>query len=167
MAKEENGNTRVLFDGETVTARVRDCLLAAQALYRKKSGNAKFRIRLAQGSFSGGSVELSGSTHDGDAVVDVRTRGIGMDPKQIQLLSRCLKQCGAQPFTRDERDGMPPHLHVLFARDAQMADSAKRQVVSYDAGRNGLTNNARDRNSYRTNPKLRYSYTAGKAVPRP
>lgn len=165
MARE-TANTRVLFDGRPVTARVRDCLLYAQALYRKRSGNKRFKIRLAQGSFSGGAVEASGSTHDGDAVVDARTAGIGMTAPDIRLLSRCLKDAGAQPFVRDERDGMDPHLHVLFAWDAQMAASAKRQVVDYDNGLNGLTNRKRDRNSYRTKPKLRFSYALGEPVPR-
>ena len=161
----ETGNTLVVFDGRKVTARVRDCLLLAQSIYRKRSGDKSFLIRLAQGSFSH-SVAASGSTHDGDAVVDVRTRGIGMDTGEIRMLSQSLKQAGAQPFTRDERDGMDPHLHVLFATDGQMSDSAKRQVADYDAGLNGLTNRKKDRNPYRTNPRLRYSYTQGKPVPR-
>lgn len=165
MARE-TANTRVLFDRRPVTARVRDCLLYAQALYRKRSGDKRFKIRLAQGSFSGGSVEASGSTHDGDAVVDVRTRGIGMTAPEIRMLSRALKDAGAQPFVRDERDGMDPHLHVLFGWDGQMAASAKRQLVDYDKGLNGLTNRKRDRNTYRTKPKLRFSYALGEPVRR-
>lgn len=165
MARE-TANTRVLFDGEPVTARVRDCLLFAQALYRKRSGNKRFRIRLAQGSFSGGAVEASGTTHDGDAVVDARTTGIGMTAPEIRMLSRALKDSGAQPFVRDQRDGMPPHLHILFAWDNQMSAAAKRQVVDYDNGLNGLTNRKRDRNTYRTKPRLRFSYALGEPVPR-
>jgi len=160
----ETGNTIVLFDGRKVTARVRDCLLAWQKLYRLRAKKPKFKIRLAQGSFSH-SVPASGSTHDGDAVTDIRTDG--MSNEDIRLFTRCGKQVGAQPFVRDERDGMGPHVHSLFATDAQMSDSAKWQVKEYDAGRNGLTNGKRDRNTYRTKPKLRYSYTQGKPVQRP
>lgn len=167
--KKEDGNTLVDFDGKghMVTARVRDCLLAWQALYRKKSKQPKFKIQLAQGSFND-DVPASGSTHFGDAVADIRTRAVGIDtPDEIRLFTQCGKQVGAQPFVRDERDRMPPHVHSLFATDAQMSDSAKWQVAEYDAGRNGLTNRKRDRNPYRVKPKLRYSYTQGKAVPRP
>jgi len=161
----ENGNTRVTFDGKPVTARVRDCLLYAQALWRKRGKHNK-SIRLAQGSFSGGAVEASGSTHDGDAVVDARTAGVGLTRVEIRDLTRALKDAGAQPFVRDERDGMDPHLHILFAKDEQMSDSAKRQVIDYDNGLNGLTNRRKDRNPYRAKPRLRYSYTQGKPVPR-
>jgi len=162
----ETGNTIVLYDGRKVTARVRDCILATQALFRKRANKPRFTINLSQGSFSH-TIDASGSTHDGDAVTDVRTESDGLDRAEIRLLSQCFKQCGAQPFTRDERDGMEPHLHVLFATDAQMSEGAKWQIVEYDAGRNGLTNRGKDRNPYRVNPKLRWSYTQGKPVLRP
>lgn len=163
-AKPETANTLTTFDGKVVTARTRDGLLYAQALWQKKRGHKK-KIRLAQGSFNH-SVPASGTTHDGDAVCDVRTRGVGLDNEETRWLLWAIKRAGGIAWIRDERDGMDPHLHVLWPDDKQMSSSAKAQVVDYDNGRNGLRSNKKDRNPWRVEPPIRYSYAAGKPMPR-
>jgi hypothetical protein len=161
----ETANTKVIYDGRVVTARTRDCLLYATELYRKRTGDKRFEIRLAQGSFSN-SVEASGSTHFGDATFDARTKGIGMNDEEIRILNRCLRDAGCATGIRDHRDDMDPHIHGIVLVDAQASSSAKWQMDEYDAGRNMLSNRKRDRNPYRPKPKVRFSYTLGKPVKR-
>jgi hypothetical protein len=160
----ETANTKVEFDGEIITARVRDAILYAQSLWRKRGGHKK-RIRLAQGSFST-DVAASGDTHSKDAVIDVRTAGIGLDAQETKDLNRALRDTGFASWIRDSRDGMDPHIHGCLISDPQMAESAQRQCDDFDKGLNGLRSHAKDRNSYRPKPKLRFDYKAGKPVKR-
>ena len=162
--KRDTVNTRVYFDGELVTVRTRDALLYAQALWQKRGKHHK-KIRLAQGSFNS-SVAASGTTHVGDGVFDARTRGIGLTNSEIVSLARAMADSGIAPFIRDERDGMDPHIHGLVIADPEMSPSAKRQVVDWDKGLNGLNNHAKDRTKYRPKVKLRFSWKQGKPVPR-
>ena len=164
MPTPETAYTRVLFDDDVVNARTRDALLFAQALWRKRMGHRK-SIRLAKGSYQQAS-KTSGTTHNGGGVVDVRTKGVGLTDEEIKELSRALKDAGFACWIRDERDGFDPHIHAIACSDREMSASAKRQVVSFDLGRNALTNNKVDRNPYRAKPKLRFSYAQGKPVTR-
>lgn len=163
MARD-NVNQRVLFDGKIVTVRTRDALLAAERLWQQRGRHHK-RIRLAQGSFST-SVAASGNTHAGDAVVDIRTTGVGLTAGETVALLRALRDVGFAAWIRDARDGMPPHIHAACIADPEMDPSAARQVIDYDKGLNGLSNKAKDRNSYRPKPKVRFSWLQGKPVPR-
>ena len=157
-------NTRVLFDGKTVTVRTRDALLYAQALWQRRGRHHK-RIRLAQGSFNRG-VGASAGTHDGDAVVDVRTTGVGLTAGETTSLNRALRDAGFASWIRDGRDGMPPHIHACLIADPEMASGAKAQCAAFDRGLNGLANGAKDRNPYRHDPKIRFSWRQGAPVPR-
>lgn len=163
-AKRDNVNARVTFDGHTVTVRTRDALLAAERLWQQRGKHHK-RIRLAQGSFNN-SVGASAGTHAGDAVVDIRTTGVGLNAKETRSLLRATKDVGFASWIRDERDGMPPHIHACLIADPEMAPGAKAQCVDYDKGLNGLRNRAKDRNPYRPRPKVRFSWRQGKPVPR-
>lgn len=157
-------NQRVTFDGKTVTVRTRDALLYAQRLWNTRRKHHK-RIRLAQGSFSN-SVGASAGTHDGDAVVDVRTTGVGLDAAETGALNKALKDAGFAAWIRDARDGMPPHIHACLIADPEMAAGAKQQCVDFDRGLNGLRSRAKDRTPYRPKPKIRFSWRQGKPVPR-
>ena len=163
MARD-NVNQRVLFDGRTVTVRTRDALLYAQRIWRERGRHHK-RICLAQGSFSN-SVGASAGTHAGDAVVDIRTTGVGLTASETTSLLKALRDTGFAAWIRDHRDGMPPHIHACLIADPEMAPAAKAQCVEYDKGLNGLVNRAKDRNSYRPKVKVRYSWLQGKPVPR-
>jgi hypothetical protein len=157
-------NQRVNFDGHTVTVRTRDALYYAQRLWRERGKHVK-KIRLAQGSFSN-SVGASAGTHDGDAVVDIRTTGVGLSTSETTALNKALRDAGFASWIRDQRDGMPPHIHACLIADPEMAPGAKAQVGDFDKGLNGLRNRAKDRNSYRHKPKIRFSWLQGKPVPR-
>lgn len=163
MARD-NVNQRVLFDGRVVTVRTRDALLYAQRLWQARGKHHK-SIRLAQGSFST-SVGASAGTHDGDAVVDVRTTGVGLTAAETAALNKALKDAGFAAWIRDSRDGMPPHIHACLIADPEMASGAKAQCVDFDKGLNGLRNRAKDRNPYRHKPRIRFSWLQGKPVPR-
>lgn len=163
MARD-NVNQRVLFDGKTVTVRTRDALFYAERLWRQRGKHNK-RIRLAQGSFNN-SVGASAGTHAGDAVVDIRTAGVGLDAAEARELNKALRDTGFASWIRDERDGMPPHIHACLIADPEMASGAKQQCVDFDKGLNGLINRAPDRNPYRPKQKIRFSWLQGKPVPR-
>ena len=160
----DNVNQRVTFDGKTVTVRTRDALLYAQRLWNQRRKHHK-KIRLAQGSFNN-SVGASAGTHAGDAVVDVRTAGVGLDADDTKALNRALRDAGFAAWIRDQRDGMDPHIHACLIADPEMGPGAKAQCVDYDKGLNGLRNRAKDRNPYRPKVKVRYSWRQGKPVPR-
>ena len=164
MTARDTVNQRVTFDGRVVTVRTRDALLYAQRLWQRRGKHHK-RIRLAQGSFNRG-VGASAGTHDGDAVVDVRTTGVGLTPGETSALNKALKDAGFASWIRDGRDGMPPYLHCCCLSDPEMAAGAKAQCAAFDRGLNGLANGARDRNPYRHRPKIRFSWLQGKPVPR-
>lgn len=157
-------NQRVQYDGHTVTVRTRDALLYAERLWQQRGRHHK-KIRLAQGSFSS-SVAASANSHKGDAVVDVRTAGVGLDAKETRALLRALRDAGFACWIRDDRDGMPPHIHACLIADPEMDPSSKAQCVDYDKGLNGLRNRGKDRNIYRHKPKIRFSWRQGKPVPR-
>lgn len=166
MAKtvRDNVNQRVLFDGKIVTVRTRDALLYAERLWQQRGKHHK-KIRLAQGSFNN-SVGASAGTHAGDAVVDIRTTGVGLTAEETRGLLRALRDAGFAAWIRDGRDGMDPHIHACLIADPEMASGAKAQCVDYDKGLNGLVNRAKDRNSYRPKQKIRFSWRQGKPVPR-
>jgi len=157
-------NQRVPFDGHIVTVRTRDALYYAQRLWRERGKHVK-KIRLAQGSFST-SVGASAGTHAGDAVVDIRTAGVGLSASETTALNRALRDAGFASWIRDSRDGMPPHIHACLIADPEMHPSSKAQCVDYDKGLNGLRNRAKDRNPYRPKRKIRFSWRLGKPVPR-
>lgn len=161
----ETAYTKVKFDGKTVNARTRDALKYAQKLWQTR-GKHKKTIRLAQGSYNKGGVSASAGTHDGGGVVDCRTAGVGLDAEETKQLNRALRDAGFASWIRDSRDGMDPHIHAIACSDREMASSASRQVVDFDKGKNGLRNGAKDRNTYRPKPKLRFSYKQGKPVTR-
>ena len=98
--------------------------------------------------------------------MDIRTKGVGLSDDEIVSLSRALKDAGFACWIRDDRDDFDPHIHALACSDAEMSASAKRQIVAYDAGRNGLDSNLVDRNPYRAEPRLRFNYRLGKPVKR-
>lgn len=144
--------------------------VAALKLAQKRLG---LPLSIAQGSYNT-SVEASGSTHSGGGAVDLddATTVNGhwrllTDAERIRLV-HILKDLGfAAWFRRANWDGKGSgsHIHALLIGDREMSGGARSQVLSYDAGRNGLTNNAFD-DTYRAAPRVRFSYLQGKPVPR-
>jgi hypothetical protein len=164
----ESAYTRVNWRGVVVNARTRDALRWAERKWQQQ--HRGLSIRPSQGSYKGSGggnrVRASGGTHDGGGVVDISVSGLS-ETQRVHLV-HALKDAGAAAWFRppnwDGRGG-GPHVHVIFVADREMDPSAARQVQSYDSGRNGLNNNARD-DTYRAKPAVRFSYQQGKPVPR-
>lgn len=129
---------------------------------------AGVKVQISQGSYKaqggGNRVSASGSTHDAGGVLDIRT--VNLTEAQRKKIIRALKDSGAACWYRDARDGMSPHVHMIDVGNRRLPASARRQVASYDQGRNGLTNNAKDRGTYRADPPVKFNYPKRKPVPR-
>lgn len=159
---------KVKYDGKTVDAKTHDALVWADGKFRGKYPDKA--LRLAQGSYND-TVAASAGTHDGGGVIDARTTGVGLNEEQTKFLLKQLKKAGFAAWIRDERDGMDPHIHACLLANTgsyhkTMAQGAKNQCDSYIAGRNGLKNNAKDRNPWRPDPLVYWNYDKGKPVER-
>lgn len=127
----------------------------------KRSGVA---ISLAQGSYNAGGVAASGGTHDGGGSADVRCRHL--TSAQHKRLLTALKDAGFAAWHRPAVPGVwGEHCHLIAIGDKDLSRQAAAQVVSYDAGRDGLRGNRVDP-SYRPAPRVRWSYALGKPVKR-
>jgi hypothetical protein len=127
----------------TVNVRTREMLLRAEH-YAKAMG-VKVPFALAQGSYNPGAVTKSAGTHDRGGALDIRTRDHAAS--QLPRMVKALRMAGFAAWTRDARDGFAPHIHAVAIGDRQLSPSAARQVPSYFAGRNGLRNQAADRDA--------------------
>lgn len=122
------------------------------------------RLELAQGSYNAGGVSASGGTHDRGGAVDLRTRQY--TDQERRLVLRALKDAGFAAWYRPEVPGLwGPHIHAIAIKDKELSGQAAAQVLSYDAGRDGLRGNRED-NTYRPNPRVKWSYLLGKPVRR-
>lgn len=143
-AKEPVGDyRRISFRGVTVNVRTQQMILRAEK-YAKAMG-VKVPFAIAQGSYNRGGVSASAGTHDGGGALDIRTRDHSAG--QIPLMVKAMRMAGFAAWSRDARDGFSPHIHAIAIGDREASPIAKRQVQSYFAGRNGLKNNAADRDA--------------------
>lgn len=156
----EKAYDRVWWRGVKLTARHRNALRWAEKKLQKKFPGVS--IIPTQGSWSDGS--LSAGTHGGAGAVDLRTWH--MSREQRVYLVRCLKDAGMAAWYRDQSQGFDPHIHALdIGGQTGMDAGAKAQIKSFDAKRDGLRSNKAD-NTYRPNPKVKFSFPQGKPVPR-
>lgn len=124
----------------------------------------KVPLLLAQGSYTGGAVAASGTTHNGGGAVDVRV--VNMTARQRIQVVRAMKDAGFAVWYREAVPGLwGPHIHGILIGDEEMSSGAAAQVLSFDAGRNGLRSNASD-NTYRPSPRVRWSHLQGRPVKR-
>ena len=146
---------RVGWRGVTLNRRTIDALRWVE----KRS----FPLSPAQGSYNRG-VSASGGTHDGGGAIDLRVGGYSTD--QRIAVVRALKDAGFAAWYRESVPGLwGAHIHALLIGDKEMAAGARSQVVSYDAGRDGLAGNRVDA-TYRPKPRKRWAYTLGRPVSR-
>ena len=146
---------KVTWRGVRLNKRTRDALLWAE----NKSG---VRIEPAQGSWSG--APASGGTHLGGGAVDIRTRQL--TKTQRIALVRALKDAGFAAWFRPDTPGVwGQHIHALAIGDQQLAPGARAQVIAFDNGRDGLRGNRPD-NTYRPQPRRRFSWAKGRPVTR-
>jgi len=149
---------RVTYRGYHFTART------ARALKWVEARASVGPLQIAQGGYNAGGVSASAGTHDKDAV-DLRTRHL--TETQKFRLERRMRQAGFAAWLRPASDSWGEHLHAIPAGyPSDISGGAQSQVLSYDAGRDGLAGNRRDPHPYRPNPRVRFSWLQNKPVPR-
>lgn len=147
---------RVGWRGVTLNRRTIDALRWVE----KRAG---VPLSPAQGSYNTG-VGASAGTHDGGGAIDLRVGAY--TPAQRIRVVRALKDAGFAAWFREATPGVwGAHIHALLIGDKDMAAGARSQVLSYDAGRDGLKGNRVD-STYRPKPRKKWSYTLGRPVKR-
>ena len=131
-------------------------------MLKKVERRSGVKLNIAQGGWNNGRVSASGSTHDGSAV-DIGMWG--MSKRDRIAVAHAAKQVGFGCWVRKPSEGFSWHLHGLPFGDPHVSAAGKDQLRSYDAGRNGLANNAPD-NTYRPKRKKRWGWTKNKPVRR-
>lgn len=148
--------SKTTWRGVRISDRTRKALIWAERM----SG---VTIALSQGSWST-SVSASGSTHAGSGVVDVKCASLSAAKKKRLL--RALKDAGFAAWLRGPADGMPVHIHACLLSDPALSPAAKWQCSEYDRGKSGLTSAKADTETYRPDPKVKFSWVRNKPVAR-
>lgn len=126
-------------------------------------GLAGFEFRITQGSYST-VVAASSGTHDRGGCVDFSVRGL--PEAKIAKAVKALRDSGFAAWHRVTSQGFAvDHIHAVLIGCPDLAPIAARQVIAYDAHRNGLKSNEPDP-SYRPSPKVRFDMRTRKPVPR-
>ena len=125
---------------------------------------ARRKLTISQGSYNKGGVAASAGTHDGGGVVDFSVSEYS--PADLRVVLKALKDAGFACWYRPIRPGVwNQHIHAVAIGCKDLAPIAKRQVVAFDAKRDGLASNARDY-SYRPKPAVVFDEVKGFPVPR-
>lgn len=121
---------------------INDRTRAMLAEVERLTGPRPDGLVVTQGRNPGG-VAASAGTHDGWGVVDLRVRDWSAPVLNGVLLA--LRQVGFAAWHRLVSQGFDTeHIHAVAIGDPGMSPAARRQVSSYQAGRNGLANNGPD-----------------------
>lgn len=125
--------TRVRVGNATLNARTLWMLERAQEHY---GGTIPITgAGITQGSYNAGGVAASFGTHDGGGAVDLTVRNIPYDWsikwEDIPRMIEALRLAGFAAFYRDEREGLPPHIHAIAIGDAELSPAAAEQLTGY------------------------------------
>lgn len=102
-----------------------------------------YELTVVQGSYNPGGVGASGGTHDKGGVVD-------LSPFEHARKVKVLRDLGFAAWYRAPRPGVwGAHIHAVLIGHQNLSPSAHSQVLDYQAGLNGLADNAKDPNPYR------------------
>lgn len=143
---------RVTFHGKTVDKYTRAALLACEAELKYNGG-----LTIIQGSYNGG-VSASAGTHDGGGAVDLA-------PYDWVRKVKVLRANGFAAWHRPTLKGYwSEHIHAIQIDNTAASPAAKRQVVDYRRGLNGLANKGRDTDA---RPKVikAFDYPTSKPAP--
>lgn len=175
MRSVPRATDKVVWRGVWLDRRTASALNAAERAARKRTGIPTLTLSPSQGGWSFGS--LSAGTHGRAATVDLRVGA--WNEATRRKVENTLRDYGFAAWYRTSSDGFAPHIHAIafpppgkgangWTTDVRLlpAPGALAQLVSFDAGRNGLANNAKDRNPYRPKPKVRWSWLQRKVVSR-
>lgn len=104
-----------------------------------------YEIDVIKGHSVAGSGSVSATTHNKGGVCDLQ-------PADHEDKVKVLRDLGCAAWFRPAIAGLwTDHVHFVVCRHGNLDPAAARQVVSYDAGRNGLANNGIDPNRYHPN----------------
>lgn len=121
-------------DGKTVDEITHQALLAAEEILG-------YELTITQGSYHKG-VSASAGTHDGGGVVDLA-------PFDWANKVRALRSVGFAAWHRPALPGTwPEHIHAVLIGNKKLSPSAMRQVLDFQAGRNGLADHGRDPDTF-------------------
>ncbi|NDJ87423.1 MAG: hypothetical protein GYB66_16215 [Chloroflexi bacterium] len=123
--------TRITIGNATLNQRTFAMLQYAQELY---GGTIPITgAGITQGSYNPGGVAASFGTHDGGGAVDLTVRNIPYDWsikfEDIPRLIDALRTAGFAAFYRDEREGLPPHIHAIAIGDRELSPAAAEQLT--------------------------------------
>ena len=122
---------RTLHDGKIVDWHTEYALRKAERILG-------YKLSITQGSFST-SVKQSGGTHAGGGAVDLKSW-------DSENKIKALRRSGFAAWVRSPSEGdWPEHIHAILVNDVLLSPTAKDQVLSFEAGRNGLVNQFPDR----------------------
>jgi hypothetical protein len=127
--------------GQSLTPRVWALIYAA----KRAAGLAEESARVVQGSYHKGS--LSAGTHNGGGAFDLSVRGLSH--KQILDLVNELRKRNVAAWYRSPLYGWPEslggaHIHGIVMDEPGLSYAAKRQVINYRDGLNGLASKRKD-----------------------
>ena len=145
------------FDQRTVSA-----LKWAEKHYLAVAPKKRTPWRVGQGSYSAGS--LSAGTHSGGGAVDIMFAGL--TKKQQRATTKWLRRAGFAAWSRvDARvwGAGNQHAHAVLRGHRTASPAAKTQMVAYDNGRDGLIDNAKDR-EWRPKRKRRWSHRQNRPI---
>lgn len=170
MAIIPKATDKVAWRGVWLDRRTASALNRAEKLVRKRTGLTGLTLSPSQGGWSYASA--SAGTHSRAAVVDLRVGA--WNEKTRYKVVRALRDVGFAAWYRTAADGFAPHIHAVCipvpgSKDIRTlpAPSALSQILAYDAGRDGLSGNRMDRQTYRPSPRVRWSWVLKRAVSRP
>lgn len=169
MALIPRPTDKINWRGVWLDRRSASSLNAAEKLVRKRTGKPRITFSPSQGGWSW--AQASAGVHGRAAAVDLRVGA--WDAETRKAVVKAIRDCGWAAWERTAQDGFDPHIHGICVpppgcKDVRLlaAPGGLAQITSYDAGRNGLANNATDRYPYRPKPRVRWSWLQRKAVPR-
>ena len=119
--------------------------MTAQAVSQMETRLGR-QLRIMQGSYNQGGVAASAGTHDGGGAVD-------LSAADWERTVRVGRDVGFAMWRRTPAEGpWGEHIHGILIGNVKASAGAKRQVVQYKAGLNGLASRRRDPFPYRPNP---------------
>lgn len=114
------------------------------ALVDDVSKEVGFPLRVVQGSWSG--VAASAGTHSGSGAIDISVRDMSRT-KRLQVIDAFRRRNGAAWLRTPEFGWNQPsneHIHVIIKDTPGLSYDAKRQVINYNDGLNGLASKRKD-----------------------
>jgi hypothetical protein len=151
--------------GVTLDNRTISAIKWAEAHYASRAPIKRGPFRIGQGSYNAGKVDASAGTHDGGGVVDIMFAGVSA--RQRKGIIKWLRRAGFAAWAREGAiwgaNGSNDHCHAVLLGHKTASPSAKAQMASYKAHRDGLAYNGYD-NTPRPKRPRRWNHRLNKPI---